>query len=227
MNNALIITVDGPSGSGKGTVSRRLAAVLGWHLLDSGALYRLTALAANRAGIALDHEDELAQIARNLDVEFDQTPDGEERILYKKQDVTRDIRSESCGEDASRVAVFPSVRDALVQAQRDFSRPPGLIADGRDMGTRIFVDAPLKVFLTASAAERAARRHKQLKDNDIDVSLAALLRDIEQRDHRDASRAVAPLVAAEDAITIDSTHLDADAVVSEILALKNARLGIG
>lgn len=225
--SAPIITVDGPSGSGKGTVSRVLADTLGWHLLDSGALYRLTALAAARRGIADDAVDRLAGVAADLDVEFGTDPAGNERILLEGDDVSLDIRKETCGERASIIAALGPVRDALVDRQRAFEQPPGLVADGRDMGTRIFPQAPVKVFLTASAEERAERRHKQLMEKGITVTIAALLRDIEQRDERDQSRAAAPLRPADDAVVIDSTSMSVDAVVATVLALKNARLGIG
>lgn len=225
--SAPIITVDGPSGSGKGTVSRVLADTLGWHLLDSGALYRLTALAAARRGIADDAVDELTGIAADLDVEFGTDPAGNERILLEGDDVSLEIRKETCGERASIIAALGPVRDALVDRQRAFARRPGLVADGRDMGTRIFPEAPVKVFLTASAEERAERRYKQLMEKGITVTIAALLRDIEQRDERDQSRAAAPLRPADDAVVIDSTSMSVDAVVATVLALKNARLGIG
>lgn len=221
-----IITIDGPSGSGKGTVCRKVADVLNWHLLDSGALYRLTALAARKAGLPFE-ETPVAELASNLNAEFRQNDDGSEAIYLDNQDVTSDIRSETCGEDASQVAVFPAVRAALIARQKAYATWPGLVADGRDMGTQIFTDAGLKIFLTASAAERAERRYKQLKENNIDVSLPALLQEIEQRDKRDASRAVAPLVPAPDAHTIDSTGIDADAVVAIVLELKNRTFGLG
>lgn len=224
---APIITVDGPSGSGKGTVSRALADTLGWHLLDSGALYRLTALAAARRGIADDAVDELAHVAAGLDVEFGTDESGDERVLLEGDDVSLEIRTETCGERASIIAALGPVRDALVDRQRAFAQAPGLVADGRDMGTRIFPQAAVKVFLTASAAERAERRHKQLMGKGITVTIATLLRDIEQRDERDQSRAAAPLRPADDAMVIDSTSMSVDAVVATVLALKNARLGLG
>ncbi|MEM7612413.1 MAG: (d)CMP kinase, partial [Pseudomonadota bacterium] len=188
-----VIAIDGPSGSGKGTICRLLADTLGWHLLDSGALYRVTALAAIRAGVDISEEIKIASLAAELPVVFDDNMDGNERILLAGHDITSDVRSETCGEYASQVAALPAVREALVARQLAFAQSPGLVADGRDMGTEIFPRAPLKIFLTASAAERAERRYKQLKDNNIDVSLPALLRDIEQRDQRDASRSLSPL----------------------------------
>jgi cytidylate kinase len=211
-----IITVDGPSGSGKGTVSGMLAHRLGWHRLDSGALYRLVAVAALRAGAPLDDEARLAEIARTMHVAFE-FAEGRERVLLGGDDVTDALRSERCGEAASEVAALPPVRRALLARQRDFARPPGLVADGRDMGTVVFPGAALKVFLTASAAERAVRRHKQLKEKGIDVSLPDLSRDIAQRDLRDANRPVAPLRPAEDARLLDSTSLTPEEVVARIL----------
>ena len=225
--SAPVITVDGPSGSGKGTVSRVLADTLGWHLLDSGALYRVTALAAERAGVSPDDTSAVASIAADLPVQFGRRADGAEMILLDGTDVTADVRTETCGEKASVIAVLQPVREALIERQRAFAEAPGLVADGRDMGTRIFPHAGLKVFLTASAPERADRRYKQLKEKGIDVNLAALLRDIEQRDQRDQSRAVAPLRPADDAVIVDSTSMSVDAVVATVLALKNARFGIG
>ncbi len=221
--SAPVIAIDGPSGSGKGTVSRRVAHALGWHFLDSGALYRLVALAGLRARLApLDvatHE----QLARQMDVEFSSGPDDTERVLLEGEDVTADLRSEQAGAAASRVAAMPEVRAALFARQRQFARAPGLVADGRDMGTVVFPEAGLKIFLTATPDERARRRHKQLKEKGLDVSLAALSREIVERDARDASRPVAPLKAAPDAIHLDSTGLAVDAVVAQILRLAHER----
>ncbi len=222
--NTPVIAIDGPSGSGKGTIARRVAAALGWRLLDSGALYRLVALAADRAGIAADDADGLAGLAADLPVRFDVAADGGERIWLSDDDVTGEIRTERCGERASAVAAVPAVREALLGLQRGFRRPPGLVADGRDMGTLVFPDAALKVFLTASAAERARRRHKQLKDKGLDVSLAALSRDIEARDRRDSERSVAPLRPAGDARILDSSDQTIDEVASTILAWARERL---
>ena len=200
-----VIAIDGPSGSGKGTIARNVANELGWHLLDSGALYRLVALAAGRIGIALDDADSLARLAAGLDVRFASDAQGEEQIFLDAEEVTQELRTEECGAGASAVAALQPVRDALLGLQRNFRQAPGLVADGRDMGTHVFIDAGLKVFLTASPGERAKRRHKQLNDKGIDVSLAALSRDIEERDRRDSERSVAPLRPAEDARILDSS----------------------
>ena len=212
-----VIAIDGPSGSGKGTIAHRVAKALGWHLLDSGALYRLVALSASKAGVALDDVDGLARIAGALDVQFDSNDDGSERIWLDGEDVTNDVRTEETGAGASTVAAIPAVRDALLARQRAFRQAPGLVADGRDMGTHVFSDAPLKIYLTASAEERARRRHKQLKDKGMDVSLAALSRDIEYRDRRDSERSVAPLRPAEDARILDSSGRSIEAVTQTVL----------
>jgi cytidylate kinase len=211
-----VVTIDGPSGSGKGTVSRLLAARLGWHLLDSGALYRLVALAGLRAGLATSDVEGHVRLAQAMDVRFEAGPANEERILLQGEDVSGSLREEAAGAGASRVAVWPAVRSVLLSRQHAEARPPGLIADGRDMGTVVFPLAPLKVFLTASAAERAQRRYKQLKEKDSSVSLAALSREIAERDRRDMTRPVAPLVPAPDAIVLDSTALDAHAVTEQV-----------
>ncbi len=212
-----VIAIDGPSGSGKGTIARRVAHELGWALLDSGALYRLVALAAQQRGVALDDAGALAQLAARLDVRFGSDARGDEQIWLAEEDVTASIRTEECGAGASAVAALKPVRSALLDLQRGFRRAPGLVADGRDMGTHVFTDASLKVFLTASPRERAERRHKQLKDKGIDVSLAALSRDIEERDRRDSERSVAPLRPAEDARILDSSGKSIEDVTQTVL----------
>ncbi len=212
-----VIAIDGPSGSGKGTIARLVAERLGYALLDSGALYRLVALAAVRRDIALDDATKLAEVARNLDVTFGTSDSGDESIRLDGEEVAVELRTEDAGAGASAVAAVPAVREALLERQRAFRRAPGLVADGRDMGTQVFPDADLKVFLTASAEERAKRRHKQLKDKGMDVSLAALSRDIEDRDRRDSERSVAPLKPAEDARILDSSGQSIAAVTQIVL----------
>jgi CMP/dCMP kinase len=218
-----VVTIDGPSGSGKGTISRAVAARVGWHLLDSGALYRLVALAGKLKRLDPQDAEAHARVALSMDVMFSAAPDGGERVLLDGREVTAEIRSEEGAQGASRVAAWPPVRAALVERQRAFAEPPGLVADGRDMGTVIFPEAPLKVFLTASAAERTQRRYKQLKDKGSDVSLPALSREIAERDARDSTRAVAPLKPASDAAVIDSTALTIEQVVDRVLALGASR----
>jgi cytidylate kinase len=217
-----VITIDGPTSSGKGTISRMVAARLHWHLLDSGALYRLVALSGQELGLQPDNIQGHAAAASGLDAEFGAVHD-EERIWLAGQDVTAQVRTAEAGMGASRVAAWPAVRNALLERQRRFARDPGLVADGRDMGTVVFPDAALKVFLTASPEERARRRYKQLKDKGSGVSLAALSREIAERDLKDSTRAVAPLRAAADAHVIDSTHLDVQDVVDQVLTLGRSR----
>jgi cytidylate kinase len=214
---APVLAIDGPGGSGKGTVAQRVATALGWHLLDSGALYRLVGLAATRRAVALDDPRGLEQIATALDIRFLAQPESEPRVLLAGEDVTAAIGTEAAGEAASRVAIVPAVRAALVGRQRAFRQPPGLVADGRDMGSVIFADAPLKVFLTASLEERARRRHNQLKQKGIDVSLPALSRDMAERDRRDSERTVAPLRPCPDARLLDTTGMPVAAVVATVL----------
>jgi cytidylate kinase len=221
-----VLTIDGPSGSGKGTISRAVAERLGWHYLDSGALYRAVGLAASWAGIDLTDAEALARCARDTDVRFIDRASDEPLIYVNGTEASAELRQESSGAMASAIAALPPVRAALVDKQRSFRRSPGLVADGRDMGTVIFPDAARKVFLTASAAERAERRHKQLKQKGLDVTLASLLREIEARDTRDASRAVAPLRPADDAVTIDTTATPIDVVVAKVIALAPVAAGI-
>jgi cytidylate kinase len=221
-NDVPVITVDGPSGAGKGTISHMLADQLGWHFLDSGALYRITGQACLMEGVSWDDADAVAQIARHLQVTFTRSSGGEVLVAYKGTDVSASIRTEEGGRGASRVAAIPAVRDALLARQRDFRQPPGLVADGRDMGTVVFRDAPLKFFLTASASERAERRYKQLIAKGESVSLPRLLADIQERDERDSNRAVAPLMPAEDAIVIDSSATPINQVFDAVmLEVKN------
>lgn len=214
-----VIAIDGPSGSGKGTVCRIIAERLGWHLLDSGALYRLTALAGAARGLDPADEPGHAAIAARLDVRFEVDGTGNERVLLDGRDVTRELRAEVTGNMASVVAVMPSVRAALMSRQRAFAEPPGLVADGRDMGTVVFPSAGLKVFLTASAEERARRRYNQLKEKGLAANLAGLSQEILERDRRDSARSVAPLRPAADAVVIDSTGIPVDEVVKRILVL--------
>ncbi len=220
-----VIAIDGPSGSGKGTVGRFLARRLGWHFLDSGLLYRLVGLAALRRGIPLDDEERLGALARSLEAAFREGPDGELQVLLEGEDVTEALRGEGCAAAASRVAALPPVRQALLERQRAFRRPPGLVADGRDMGTVVFPDAPLKVFLTASREARARRRYNQLKGKDAGVNLAAILEELAERDARDSARSISPLRPAPDAVTVDTTALTVDEAVARILALWRERAG--
>lgn len=213
-----VIAIDGPSASGKGTVAARVAAALGFHYLDSGALYRLCALAAMQAGVALEDEAAVARLAAALPAEFRGT-----EILLDGQVVTEDIRSEACSQGASKVAALPAVRLALLQRQRGYARAPGLVADGRDMGSVVFPQARLKIFLTASAEERAARRHKQLSDKGISANIQTLLQDLQERDARDAARSVAPLQQCADAHLLDTTRLSIDAAVAAVLHGYGAR----
>jgi cytidylate kinase len=221
---APVVTIDGPSGSGKGTVSRLLAQrSAGWHLLDSGALYRLVAFAGLSAGLDAEDRQAHAQLAGRMNVAFEADAGGQERIVLEGREVSAALRSEAAGAGASRVAAWPAVRAALLDRQRAFARAPGLIADGRDMGTVVFPHAALKIFLTASPDERARRRYNQLKEKDSGVSLAALSLEIAARDRRDSTRSVAPLVPAADAIVLDSTALNAAEVADEIYAHGRAR----
>ncbi|WP_313548542.1 (d)CMP kinase [Pseudomonas sp.] len=223
MSTAPVIAVDGPGGSGKGTIAALLSRRLGWNLLDSGALYRLLAFAARNHGVDLTNEESLKALAAYLDVQFQAGHEHGQRIVLEGEDVTDFIRTEDIGAGASQVAILPAVREALLQRQKAFREAPGLIADGRDMGTVVFPDAELKIFLTASAEERARRRYLQLKKKGESVTLPGLLEEIRERDERDTQRTVAPLKPADDAIVLDSTNLSIEQVLDHILALAAER----
>ncbi len=217
-----IITVDGPSGVGKGTVCKHLSKTLGWHLLDSGALYRVLALAAVRHQVELDNEDALVALAAHLDVQFEVQQNSElVSVILESEKVDGILRTEETGTDASQIATLPRVREALLRRQRAFLQEPGLIADGRDMGTVVFPKAKVKFFLDASAEERAQRRYKQLKEKGVNASMRALSKDIQKRDERDRNRSVAPLVPAEDAVIIDTTELSVAEVIDSIMKIVN------
>ncbi len=207
-----VITIDGPSGSGKGTITQRVAEATGWRILDSGAIYRVLGLMVDRAEISVDHVGKLAEMAGNMPLSFDG-----ERVLLDGEDVTDAIRTETAGNAASKVAAVPEVRTALLQWQRNYAQAPGLVADGRDMGTVVFPAAEVKIFLTASAEERARRRYKQLKDKGLSVNLADLTAEIRERDERDRNRSVAPLAASETALELDSTEMTIDEVVEKVM----------
>jgi cytidylate kinase len=209
---ARVITIDGPSGSGKGTIAKLVAESLGWAVLDSGALYRLVGYSAEKAGISAEQVDKLCEIARNMEVVFDG-----DNVYLNGEDVSREIRTESAGNNASKVAALPEVRQALLEWQRSFAKEPGLVADGRDMGSVVFPDAEVKVFLTASAEERAKRRYNQLNEKGIDVNLRDLVRDIQERDERDRNRDVAPLVAPVAALEVESTSMSIDEVLNKVM----------
>lgn len=212
-----VLTIDGPSGAGKGTVSRLIAKKLGWNYLDSGSIYRSLAIALMQQSIALTNEAEIVRVAETMDLAFEC---GDELIVkLNGDDITPQLGLETTGNTASIIAVLPKVRQALLHKQQSFKQAPGLVADGRDMGTVVFPDAPNKVFLTASAMERAQRRYKQLKEKGIDANLSSLINDIEERDRRDRERATAPLAMAENALYIDSSDMSIDAVIEEILKL--------
>ena len=213
-----VITVDGASGTGKGTVSQLVAKRLGWKLLDSGALYRVLALAAQKHGVALDNESAMRVLAEFFDVQFIAVGSEPPRILLEGEDVTDTIRTEKMGNAASKIGALPEVRTALLNRQRAFREFPGLVADGRDMGTVVFPDAEIKIFLTASPEERAERRHKQLKEKGINVKLTDLVEELRERDRRDQERAVAPLRPADDAICINTDHLTVEEVAERVLS---------
>jgi cytidylate kinase len=219
-----VLAIDGPSGSGKGTIGQQIAARHAWHFLDSGALYRVLALAALESGVDFSDIDALVQLARNSDIHFVPRPGATAEVYLDGKLVSERLRTEEAGRGASRVAAEPRIREALLQRQRDFRRPPGLVADGRDMGTTVFPNATLKIFLTASAEERAERRYKQLKEKGFSVNLARLLGEIRERDERDMNRSASPLRAAEDAIEVDTTGMSIEEVVDHIDKLLQQRL---
>ncbi|GAL34790.1 cytidylate kinase [Vibrio maritimus] len=221
--NTPVITVDGPSGAGKGTLCMLLAEKLGYHLLDSGAIYRVLALAAIHHGVDLESEDALVPLAMHLDVQF--VAEGElVKVILEGEDVSGELRKEETGNAASKIAALPRVREALLRRQRAFNIEPGLVADGRDMGTVVFPEAPVKIFLDASAKERAQRRFKQLQLKGLDVRFDDLLSEIEERDYRDRNRAVAPLRPADDALVLDSTSLNIEQVLEKALQYIESKL---
>lgn len=223
MSQVPVITIDGPVSSGKGTVAAAVAKALGWHLLDSGAIYRVLGYYAQSENVALDDAEALVKLAKNLPLAFQQNAAGEVQVFLADEDVGRTIRQESVGELASQVAVIPAVREALLQRQQDFAQLPGLVADGRDMATVVFQQAPLKIYLTASAEERAKRRYQQLSEKGFSANLSHLIEEIRARDERDTQRTVAPLKPAADAIVIDSTAMSVADVVNQILNEARAR----
>ncbi len=219
-----VITIDGPGGSGKGTVGQCLAQELGWHFLDSGALYRILALAVQNQRVSLGQESALVTLAMDLDVSFKMDPNREHHVLLDGAEVDEELRTEACGAVASQIAVLPGVRAALLGRQRAFRRPPGLVADGRDMGSVVFPDARVKIFLTASAEERGKRRYNQLKQKGLGANLPKLIMDIEDRDRRDAEREIAPLKPAPDAMVLDTTRLGVQEVLGEVMGIVHDRL---
>ena len=224
-STAPVVTIDGPSGSGKGTVAKVLAELLGWQLLDSGAIYRVLALAAMHHDLDLADEDSLSALAAHLDVSFETDADSENvLVILEGEDVSSELRTEKCGSAASKVAAFPRVREALLRRQRAFRAQPGLVADGRDMGTVVFTDAEAKIYMTASAEERARRRFAQLQSAGQDVNLARILSEIEARDERDQNRKVAPLKPAEDALVLDTTTLTKEQVIEKALEFVRSKI---
>ena len=219
MSDARVVTIDGPSGSGKGTISRAVARRVQWHLLDSGALYRLVALAGLERGLDPDDISGHTELASSMEISFGSRADGGEEVMLFGREVTAEVRSEVAGQGASRVAAWPGVRTALLGRQRAFCRPPGLVADGREMGTVVFPRAQFKIFLTASLEERALRRHNQLKEKGIAATLAALSLEIAERDKRDITRTASPLVASADAVVLDTTGMSVNEVVARVLGL--------
>jgi len=217
MSEIPVITVDGPSGAGKGTVCSHLANWLAWNFLDSGALYRILAVAAEKHHLATNNEPVIAELAESLDVVFDRPQPGKDvTVIFEGNDISQEIRTEECGNSASQIAALPEVRSALLERQRKFRQKPGLVADGRDMGTVVFADAPLKIYLIASATERAKRRYKQLKQKGFSVNLPRLTADIAERDTRDSQRTISPLKPADDAIVVDTTTLEISTVIQKI-----------
>jgi cytidylate kinase len=225
MTQVPVLAIDGPGGAGKGTICQLVAKKLGWHLLDSGALYRLTALAASKHGVALDNEESVAVVAKHLDVQFIPQDEGLVHTLLEGENVSTAIRTEEMGVMASKVAALPAVRQALLERQRDFAQTPGLVADGRDMGTVVFPSAPVKIYLTASAEERAKRRFLQLKEKGIDADIQVILSDIQERDDRDINRDVAPLKPAVESLVVESTNMSIDQVLDVVMTeLKRTNL---
>lgn len=223
--NIPVITIDGPGGAGKGTLCKAMAEALGWHLLDSGAIYRVLALAALHHHVDVESEEALVPLAAHLDVRFIST-DGNLEVVLEGEDVSSEIRTQEVANAASKVAAFPRVREALLRRQRAFRELPGLIADGRDMGTVVFPDAPVTIFLDASADERAHRRMRQLQEKGFDVNFERLLSEIKERDDRDRNRAVAPLVPAADALVLDSTELNIEQVIEKALQYAREKLAV-